>query len=195
LILEQSARRSESIIVPRSGLRRGHPLVLPWSIASEVAALPSGQGVNAILRRFQSLVVEIPVSDSRMADDIDTPEDLRSWQEKPPERIAGEIDPARHDEEIATTLENSIRVAVRLFAVAKDRAGCSSIELELAGGSRVRDLRAEIARRLPGIAPLMENVLIAVNEEYADDEAFIMPGSRVAVIPPVSGGAGAQHTI
>ena len=37
--------------------------------------------------------------------------------------------------------------------------------------ARVSDLRAEIARRLPALAPFMKNVMIAVNEEYADDEA------------------------
>ncbi len=82
---------------------------------------------------------------------------------------------------------------VRFFALAKDRAGCSAIDVELAEGSRVRDLRAEIARRLPGLAPLMKNVMIAVNEEYADNEATITPGARVAVIPPVSGGAGGRR--
>ena len=82
------------------------------------------------------------------------------------------------------------RLGVRFFALAKERAGCSEIDLELPAGSRVTDLRAEIARRLPGLAPLMKNVMIAVNEEYADDEAHITPGARVAVIPPVSGGAG-----
>ena len=36
----------------------------------------------------------------------------------------------------------------------------------------------------------MKNVMIAMNEEYADDEAQILPGAQIAVIPPVSGGAG-----
>src|SRR4029079_13905214 len=86
--------------------------------------------------------------------------------------------------------ESCFKVRVMLFALAKDRAGRSTIDLELAEGSRVRDLRALIAGSLPELAPLMKNVMIAVNEEYADDEAHIMPGARVAVIPPVSGGAG-----
>ena len=32
--------------------------------------------------------------------------------------------------------------------------------------------------------------MIAVDEEYAGDDTPIPPGSRLAVIPPVSGGAG-----
>ena len=79
---------------------------------------------------------------------------------------------------------------MKLFALARERAGCSEIEVELAGACRVADLRAEIGRRLPGLAPLLKNVMIAVNEEYADEEAQVSPGARVAVIPPVSGGAG-----
>ena len=117
-----------------------------------------------------AILVELEVVDSRMALDIDTPDDFRLWQEA------------------SSTPDRSVRVLVRFFALAKDRAGCSAIELELAAGSRVGDVRAEIARRLPGLAPLMTNVMIAVNEEYADNEAYIQPGARVAVIPPVSGG-------
>jgi molybdenum cofactor cytidylyltransferase len=169
-LLEESARQSERIIVPRCEQRRGHPVVLPWRIAQEVAALPAGKGVNALLARYQAILVELEVADPHMADDIDTPDDFRQWQD------------AR------SAPESTVRVPVRFFALAKDRAGCSVIDLELAEGSRVRDLRALIARRLPGLAPLMKNVMIAVNEEYADNEAYITPGARVAVIPPVSGG-------
>jgi molybdopterin converting factor subunit 1 len=170
-LLEESARQADRIIVPRFGPRRGHPLVLPWKFAQDVASLPSGKGVSAILARYQTLVVELELPDSGVADDIDTPDDLGRWQE-------GSLAP-----------QSSVRVPVQFFALAKDRAGCSAIDLELPGGSRVADLRAELARRLPGLSPLMKNVMIAVNEEYADDDASIMPGARVAVIPPVSGGA------
>jgi molybdenum cofactor cytidylyltransferase len=173
-LLEESARQSERIIVPRCGPRRGHPVVLPWRIAGEITSLPSGKGVNALLALHQALLVELEVPDSRIADDIDTPDDFRLWQDT------------------SSAPESCVRVPVRFFALAKDRAGCAAIDLELAKGSRVSDLRAEISRRLPGLAPLMKNVMIAVNEEYADNEAYIMPGARVAVIPPVSGGAGGR---
>ena len=84
----------------------------------------------------------------------------------------------------------NLHVQVRLFALAKERAGRSVIDLELAPASRVAGLRAALRERFPALAPLLPNVLIAINEEYADDDALIPPGSRIAVIPPVSGGAG-----
>jgi molybdenum cofactor cytidylyltransferase len=168
VLVEESSRHPEKIVVPRCGARRGHPLVLPWKLAAAIESLPAGQGVNTLLVRYEPLVVEVPLGDSRVADDIDSPEDFRRWEEGQGARAS---------------------VQVRFFAAARERAGCSEIDLELPGAAqRVSDLRAEIARRLPGLAPLMKTVMIAVNEEYADDEAQIKPGARIAVIPPVSGG-------
>jgi molybdopterin converting factor small subunit len=141
------------------------------------------------LTRFQTLVFELPVADPRMADDIDTPDDFRLWQERLPGGLSSERGLIR-PQEVAVGAKSHVQVPVRFFALAKDRAGRSTIDVELASGSRVKDLREEIARLMPGLAPLMPNVLIAVNEEYADDDACILPGARVAVIPPVSGGAG-----
>ncbi len=59
-------------------------------------------------------------------------------------------------------------------------------------GSTVADLRAALGEHLPALAPLLPTVMIAVDEEYAGDDAPIPPGSRLAVIPPVSGGAGTR---
>jgi CTP:molybdopterin cytidylyltransferase MocA len=53
----------------------------------------------------------------------------------------------------------------------------------------------DCAARLPALGPLVPNVLIAVNEEYAEDGDIIPAGARIAVIPPVSGGgAGGGRT-
>jgi molybdenum cofactor cytidylyltransferase len=168
-LLQESKRQPEKIVVPRCGQRRAHPLVLPWSLAADVASLPPEQGFNALLARHSSLVVELAVADERVAVDIDSPDDLRRWQER---------------------RDGHARVQVKFFALARERAGCSEIDLELAGASRVSDLREEIARRLPELAPLMKTVMIALNEEYANDDAPVSSGARIAVIPPVSGGAG-----
>ena len=188
-LLEESARHPELIVVPRCGANRGHPLLLPWNVAAQIRSLPRGQGVNALLARHQDSMVELMVDDPRIAGDIDTPDDFREWNQEPHD------DQAHADRRVLyrTALNepaDRLRVQIRFFALAKERAGLSEMDLELPAVCRVSDLRAAIARRVPELAPFMSHVMIAVNEEYADDDTRIRPGARVAVIPPVSGGAG-----
>lgn len=65
------------IAVPVYKGQRGHPTVFPWSLAEEVFRLPPEQGLNHILRCDPTRVQEVAVSDPRVLDDLDTPEDLQ----------------------------------------------------------------------------------------------------------------------
>ncbi|MGE3821450.1 MAG: MoaD/ThiS family protein [Isosphaeraceae bacterium] len=80
-------------------------------------------------------------------------------------------------------------VKVRLFALARQKAGRSEVSVVLPEPATVRDLRAALAETFPELAPMVQSVLIAVAAEYADDDQPITPGSELAVIPPVSGGS------
>jgi molybdopterin converting factor subunit 1 len=82
-----------------------------------------------------------------------------------------------------------VPVTVRLFALARQLAGRAEVVLDLPERATVADLRRALARDLPGLAPLVRNVLIAVGAEYAADDHTVSPGDDIAVIPPVSGGA------
>src|SRR5438270_4942477 len=83
-----------------------------------------------------------------------------------------------------------MQVTVRLFAMLRERAGASEVTLELPDGARVRDAIAA----LDGVVDDMP-VVMAVNREYASDDAVLDPGDELALIPPVSGGAVAvSHT-
>jgi molybdenum cofactor cytidylyltransferase len=75
-----ASERPGRIIVPCHQGRRGHPVLLPWSLAGEVAALGVGEGVNAILARHD--VVEIACGPEAVAADIDTPADFRRLQDR-----------------------------------------------------------------------------------------------------------------
>ncbi|HBX70220.1 MAG TPA: molybdopterin converting factor subunit 1, partial [Chloroflexi bacterium] len=67
--------------------------------------------------------------------------------------------------------------------------GLKSLELELPPESRVADLKLEVARRFPQVAPaLVDTVLVSINREYADNAQIIPEGAEVALFPPVSGG-------
>jgi MoaE-MoaD fusion protein len=79
-----------------------------------------------------------------------------------------------------------MRVRVRLFAMLRERAGASELELDLPDGARVRDALAA-----PAVAALAEGLplVLAVNRVYADTDAPLSPDDELALIPPVSGGA------
>lgn len=87
-----------------------------------------------------------------------------------------------------------VPVTVRLFALARQLAGRSELTLELPAPPTVAALRHAIAQSCPELAPLVPNLLIAVDSEYSGDEQPIAPGAEVAVIPPVSGGSGRPRT-
>jgi MoaE-MoaD fusion protein len=78
-------------------------------------------------------------------------------------------------------------VRVRLFAQLRERAGARELSLELPEGARVRDaLATDAVASLSAGLPLV----MAVNREYADEDAPLSAGDELALIPPVSGGAG-----
>ena len=80
-------------------------------------------------------------------------------------------------------------VRVKLFAVARQRAGQDHMEVEVpADGATVADLRAAIAKRCPALADVLPHVKVAVNSDYAGDKTAVPENSEVALIPPVSGG-------
>jgi MoaE-MoaD fusion protein len=77
-----------------------------------------------------------------------------------------------------------VKVRIRLFATLRERAGADQVELELPEQSRVRDA-------LVLLGPITSDlrVVMAVNQEYANEDAILHAGDELALIPPVSGGA------
>jgi molybdenum cofactor cytidylyltransferase len=66
---------SPRILAPAHGGRRGHPVLFPWSMASEVHGLSADEGVNQLLKRHA--VVEVPCAPDELGADLDTMEDYR----------------------------------------------------------------------------------------------------------------------
>jgi molybdopterin converting factor subunit 1 len=82
-----------------------------------------------------------------------------------------------------------MQVRIRLFAGLRERAGASEVALELPEGARVADALAQL-QHVTGDLP----VVMAVNQEYADEDLPLTTGDELALIPPVSGGSvGVAH--
>jgi molybdopterin synthase catalytic subunit len=78
-----------------------------------------------------------------------------------------------------------VRVTVRLFAALRERAGAGKRELELPEGATAGDVFAAL-----GIGDEPPGLNYAVNREYAERTHVLADGDEVALITPVSGGAG-----
>jgi MoaE-MoaD fusion protein len=82
-----------------------------------------------------------------------------------------------------------MRVRVVAFASAAEALGSGALELELADGSRLADLKRRLEAGRPGLGELWPRWAIAVAGELAEAETALADGVEVALLPPVSGGA------
>jgi len=85
-------------------------------------------------------------------------------------------------------------VRIRLFAQLREQAGADSIEAELAEGSTVAEALRELGAR-PPLGELLARlpVRMAVNRELVGVDTALHVGDELALLPPVSGGAGPPH--
>lgn len=75
-------------------------------------------------------------------------------------------------------------VKVLFFASLRERLGKSHVLLDVAEPLSVWD----VWLRSSGESALPENVLAAINHEYAEAESLVQSGDEVAFFPPVTGG-------
>ena len=83
-----------------------------------------------------------------------------------------------------------VRVRVLFFGVLKDIAGASAGDLEVAEGARLGDVFDHYAARFPALGEMRASIMLARNQEFAAPQAELADNDEVALLPPVSGGAG-----
>ena len=79
-----------------------------------------------------------------------------------------------------------MQLRVKAFGVTKDILGNREIVIELQGQT-VAQLRAKLVSEYPALSGL-KSLMIAVNNNYAEDNLPLQNTDEVALIPPVSGG-------
>lgn len=83
-----------------------------------------------------------------------------------------------------------MRIEVLLFAHLRERAGRSSVQLEVADSAKACDAWEALVRTMPQLGGAERSVRVAVNQTYASWESPLSDGDSVAFIPPVAGGSG-----
>ena len=80
-----------------------------------------------------------------------------------------------------------MKCTVKAFGISRDIVGKRELEMELPDGSTVSDLKKELFQKYPMFSDL-KSLFVALNNEYANEDAILNSGDEIALIPPVSGG-------
>ncbi|TKH18155.1 molybdopterin converting factor subunit 1 [Bacillus wiedmannii] len=76
-------------------------------------------------------------------------------------------------------------IRVLLFAYLQEEAGTSELQIEKEN-IPIAELKDVVAKEYN--VPMTASIMVAINEEYANEDDTIQSGDVVALIPPVSGG-------
>jgi MoaE-MoaD fusion protein len=80
------------------------------------------------------------------------------------------------------------RITILFFATLKDKIGSPRLEINLAEGVQVHDLKRHLGEMYPQTKQILQTTLVSINHEFSFDEDLIPDESEIAMFPPVSGG-------
>jgi len=83
-----------------------------------------------------------------------------------------------------------MQVRVLFFGLLKDICGGPEDRLELPAGSTIGSVFDHYAHAFPRLRELASSIVLARNHEFATTREPLAEGDEVALLPPVSGGAG-----
>jgi len=83
-----------------------------------------------------------------------------------------------------------MEVRVLFFGILRELAGSSRDTLTVSDSALLGDVLAHYEKRIPKLKDLLPSIAMSVNREYAGPEARLHPDDEIALLPPVSGGAG-----
>jgi molybdenum cofactor cytidylyltransferase len=84
LLIDRFRSTHRPIVVPVFDGRRGHPVLFGKAVFEELLAVPDGEGAGAgagaraVVRADPSRVDEVPVEDSAVVEDLNTPQDYEA---------------------------------------------------------------------------------------------------------------------
>jgi molybdopterin synthase catalytic subunit len=92
-------------------------------------------------------------------------------------------------------MTETTKIRVRAFAGLRDALGTGNFELDIPVGADVKILLNQLAAAFPTADLPNKHFSVAVNRQYCAHDTILSDGDEVALIPPVSGGAGRMFEI
>jgi molybdopterin synthase catalytic subunit len=81
-----------------------------------------------------------------------------------------------------------MRIAVRLFALMREKAGTDLVTIELSEGANAAQALEALQGDYPVLAPYLARVRLALQMRFIEADTVLHEGDELALIPPVSGG-------
>lgn len=81
------------------------------------------------------------------------------------------------------------QITILFFATIREKTGQKKITLDVAEGCQVIDLKLLLSEKYPSLKPVIDRTLVAVNQNYAQDDEWLPSQAEVALFPAVSGGS------
>ena len=78
---------------------------------------------------------------------------------------------------------------------ARDLTGVDEETLDLAAGARLADIGTAVTKKHPRLGRALSSMRLAVNLAFVPQNHALRDGDEIAVIPPVSGGAGSENVL
>jgi molybdenum cofactor cytidylyltransferase len=78
-LLRVSIAEPGNVLIPTLAGKHGHPVLLPWALASQVTKLAANEGLNSLIDRNSPVLMacdSLVLGDEHAFADIDTPNDL-----------------------------------------------------------------------------------------------------------------------
>ena len=85
-----------------------------------------------------------------------------------------------------------MRIQVLFFGMLRDLTGRSEESLDLPDGASLETLFDHYASQFPRLREMAGSIVLARNQEFSRPEVLLADGDEVALMPPVSGGSGAE---
>ncbi len=79
-----------------------------------------------------------------------------------------------------------MKIKVRFFASCREAAGKERVDLQVPAGETVSELLKIVRQDFPNLS--LNSIMVAVNQEFINQNYTLHEGDEVALIPPVSGG-------
>ncbi len=81
-----------------------------------------------------------------------------------------------------------MRIDILYFSSLKDKVKKNKETVDVDPDTNLNQLIQFLKQKHPEISQNLDNVMVAVNEQYVDKNYSLKEGDIVALIPPVSGG-------